>query len=148
MLMDEVAVLDYIKTEFADVELLMADGNAFIYYSPEHTIPDKTFPWATLVTNDLYDKYSDLDRPGVYRLNVGVGKTRFEQLFPQPGEPWDYKLQNRLMPHPEYGHLNWVCIVSPSKEQFDTAVAPLLKEAYETAVRNYERKADQKARST
>lgn len=70
--MNDTALLDYINGHFADIQVVTADDNSFIYYGPEGKVPEKTFPFATLVTNDAYDAVSNLGRPGVYRLNVGV----------------------------------------------------------------------------
>ena len=40
-------------------------------------------PFATIVTKDYtgFDTASDLNRPGVFRLNVGVGRDTFRALF-------------------------------------------------------------------
>jgi len=147
---DQEAVVEYIKTAFADIEVLEADGNFFFYYSPEHVVPEKTFPFTTLVANDLYDQVSDLDRAGVYRLNVGVSKDTYLGLFgvqPEaPGEAGvvqtgdDFKALDQVMPHPIYGHLFWLCVLRPGQQTFET-IKPLLAEAYQRAVSQYERKA-------
>src|SRR5882724_2514015 len=103
--MDQEGLIQYIKSTFADIEILSADDNSFFYYSPEHTIPEKTFPFITLVTNDLYDQVSELNRPGVYRLNVGLSKARFVSLFGSEAPPAeDFTALDRLMPHPIYGN--------------------------------------------
>ena len=64
------------------VDVVTADGNSFFFYNPPgETPPDHRFPFATIVANDLYDQFSDLDRTGVYRLNVGVSRQTYEGLF-------------------------------------------------------------------
>jgi hypothetical protein len=139
--MDETEVVEYITSTFEDIEILTADGNSFIYYGPEHRVPEKTFPFATLVTNDLYDQMSDLGRPGVYRLNVGVSKATFVGLFGSETPGYDFTALDRLMPHPIYGNVNWLCVLSPSAATFET-VKPLLAEAYDVAVRQWGRRAE------
>ena len=52
---------------------------------------------------------------------------------------------DKLMPHPVYGRMYWVCVLNPSESTFET-IRPLLDEAYEIAVKKYERLAAAKAR--
>jgi hypothetical protein len=54
----------------------------FFFHVPGDGLPkDHRFPFATLVTSDEYDRFSDLNRPGVFRLNVGVSKRTFSVGF-------------------------------------------------------------------
>src|SRR5258705_12998895 len=87
-------------------------GTRFFSFDPE-----SMHPFATLVTNNLNDTASDLDRSGVYRLNVGVRKETWVGLFGQPTKStpgdyglgsgsaveWDFTALDILMPHPVYG---------------------------------------------
>ncbi|HJZ54921.1 MAG TPA: DUF6194 family protein [Gemmataceae bacterium] len=93
----------------------------------------RKFPFATLTTADEYERFSDLKRPGVFRLNVGVSKQSFQSLFGGTGGH-DFTALDQLMPHPVYGKMYWVCVLNPSPATFE-AVKPLLAEAYEMAVR-------------
>lgn len=134
--MDEAAVVEYITGAFAGVETEVADGNTFFFFGSDHK-----FPFVTLVTNDLYDTVSNLDRPGVFRLNIGVGKATFRALFgEQPPDGYDYAALDQLMPHPIYGKMYWVSVLSPSAATFAAAVRPLLAEAYDTAAGKQARK--------
>ncbi|GER90022.1 hypothetical protein KDW_41840 [Dictyobacter vulcani] len=47
----------------------------------------------------------------------------------------------RDLTHPEYGHIFWVCVLTPGEEMFATKVRQLLTEAHELAVSKYKRKA-------
>ena len=80
-----------------------------------------------------FDNLSDLDRPGVYRLNIGVGKETYQSLFPHEVEH-DFTALDRLMPHPVYGKNHFVCVLNPSDATF-ASLKPLLDEAYEIAVK-------------
>lgn len=72
----------------------------FFFYDPEGINPaNQTYPFATLVTTAAHDQASDLDRPGVYRLNVGVSRGTYRSLFPADAEH-DFTTLDRLMPHP------------------------------------------------
>jgi len=126
--MNESAITKHITDTFAGVDVVTASGGTFFFYDPE-----QKFPFATLSINDEYDQYSNLNRPGVFRLNVGVSKQTFRSLFGS-SEGYDFTALDRLMPHPEYGKMYWVCVVNPSAATFET-VKPLLAEAYDMAVK-------------
>ncbi len=137
--MDEAVVVNYITTTFPDCHTITANGNYFFLDDPASKL---TF--ATLVTTDEYDQASNLDRPAVYRLNIGVGKDIFQSLFgPAPSAPdgagyvntgHDFTTLDQLMPHPVYGHMYWLCVLSPSAATFQT-VQPYLAEAHRLAAR-------------
>ena len=103
----------------------VADDNTFFFHGA-----DNKFPFATIVTKDNeFDSASKLNRPGVFRLNVGVGKETFRALFgEQPSDDIDYTALDRLMPHPVYARMHWVSVINPSAATFET-VKPLLMEA-------------------
>ena len=104
----------------------VADDNTFFFHGA-----DNKFPFATIVTKDNeFDSASKLNRPGVFRLNVGVGKESFRALFgEQPPVDIDYTAIDRLMPHPVYAKMHWVSVINPSAATFET-VKPLLVEAH------------------
>jgi Family of unknown function (DUF6194) len=135
--MNETSVIEYITGAFDGVNLVTSDGNSFFSYDPSRNLrSDQGFlPFATLMTNDLNDQVSNLERPSVYRLNIGLRKPTFQSLFgPRaPHVSHDFTALDQLMPHPIYGHLFWVCVLNPSDETFQT-IKPLLAQAYEQAV--------------
>lgn len=145
--MNEEEISKYIMGTFEGVETAMDGDNIFFFFGPE-----RMFPFATLSANDAYDQVSDLNRPGVFRLNMGVSKETFRTLFGTPksasdtgessGSEYDYKALNRLMPHPVYGQQYWVCVLKPSDTTFKESVHPLLAEAYEKDVRKHTKRAD------
>ncbi len=138
--MDETSVTQYITDTFANVETAATEGWTFFFYGSERKLP-----FATLGTqDDEYDRASNLNRPSVFRLNIGVSKDTYRALFgPQPSPPGptgrvdtghDFTVLDQLLPHPVYAPQSWVCVLNPSAETFQT-VKPLLAEAYELAVR-------------
>jgi Family of unknown function (DUF6194) len=130
--MDEAAITRYITETFGSVDIVVAMGATFYFHDPGKDLPkDHKFPFATLVTGDEHDQFSNLSRPGVFRLNVGVSKRTFQSLFASP-EDHDFTALDKVMPHPVYGKMYWVCVLNPSAATFE-AVKPLLAEAYETA---------------
>jgi hypothetical protein len=95
----------------------IAWGDTFVY-----TARNQRMPFATIVVKDYpgFDTESNLDRPGVFRLNVGVGKARFTELLGYPpaehaahAAEHDYTAFDRLIPHPVYAVQAWVSIVNP-----------------------------------
>jgi hypothetical protein len=117
-------------------------GDSFVYYDPpggDPQPPERRWPFATLVVHDYagFDESSRLDRDGVFRVNVNVGKRRFEELVGYPPSQHgqhrgdhDYAEPDTLHPHPEYGQQAWVCVVSPGPRTGDL-VRTLLVEARE-----------------
>lgn len=141
--MDRDTISRYITDTFDGVETITADDNLFFMYDPTHM-----FPFATLMTNDLNDTFSNLSRPDAYRLNIGVSRQTFHALFgDQPQEsadgtsPYDFTAFDRVMPHPVYGKMYWVCIVNPSPTTFQDVIRPLLDEAYARDVAKHAKRA-------
>ena len=65
----------------------IAWGDSFFYYDPDRDITtDKRFPFATIVTKNYpgFDEASNVDRDGIFRLNISVGRRRFEELIGYP----------------------------------------------------------------
>ncbi len=154
--MNESEISQYITETFEGVDVVVASGDSFFFYNPDRNIaPDHQFPFVTLVTSDINDQFSNLNRPSIFRLNIGVGKQTFHSLFGAPatlpsvrvadsGEisrDYDFTTLEQLMPHPVYGRMLWVCVLNPSDETFETKVRQLLAEAYDLAVSRHKRRA-------
>ena len=161
--MDAASITRYIADTFAGVSITVASqengapeiawGDTFFIYDPEGDLPpERQFPFATLVTKDYgdFDRASNLDRPGVFRLNLGVGKETYRARFgPQPPRPGasgvvetghDFAALDVVMPHPVYAPQSWVCILNPSEATFQAEVRPLLTDAYEVAAGRHARR--------
>ncbi len=152
---NEAQISRYITETFEGVDVVVASGDSFFFYNPDSNLPpDHRFPFVTIVTSDIYDQFSNLNRPSAFRLNIGIGKQTFRSLFGEPlrpsgrdsaairGDPssdYDFTALDQLMPHPVYGRMYWVCVLNPSDETFETKVRPRLTEAYELAVSKYKR---------
>lgn len=147
--MDEESVIQYVTNTFDGVDIVEASGDRFFFYDPGGDLePDRTLPFATLVTGDHYDTVSNLDRPGIYRLNIGISRDTYRNLFgpdlPRAGEDGtvdtghDFTALDQIMPHPVYAPQFWVCVLNPSEATF-ALVRPLLAEAYDRAVSRHAR---------
>jgi hypothetical protein len=165
MPVDETAITQYITDTFDGLDVVVASqengapevawGDSFFFYDPGGTTPpDRRMPFATIVTQDYgdFDRASQLHRPGVFRLNIDVGRETYRSLFgPQPSRPGDsgvvdtghdFTALNQLMPHPVYAPQSWVCILNPSEAKFQEVVQPLLADAYNRAASRYASRAD------
>jgi hypothetical protein len=140
--MDQDAIIQYITDTFAGVEVLRPSdgpgaGDAFFFTAAQRDVdPSRRLPFATIVTKDYqnFDTSSQLDRPNVFRLNIGVSRDTFQALFghlptEESTEAYDFAAFDQVMPHPAYGRQSWVCILKPTPETFET-VKPLLAEAW------------------
>ena len=151
MSIDQDAIIQYVTDTFTGVEIIrptegLAAGDTFFYYDPQRDRdPARRLPFATIVTKDYgdFDNASQLNRPEVFRLNIGVSRDTFRALFGfAPGEDltesadYDFTAMDQLMPHPVYAPQSFVCVLNPSLETFE-AVKPLLAEAHSLAAARY-----------
>lgn len=145
--MDEAALTQYITDSLTGVNPLSASGDLFFIYDPERNLPgDRCFPFATLVTGDRYDQVSQLDRPGVYRLNIGVSRDTYRSLFgPPPARlgpegivetGHDFAGLDQLLPHPVYAPQAWISVLNPGDGTLEQVKAFLI-EAHELAVKRH-----------
>ncbi|HET6741279.1 MAG TPA: DUF6194 family protein [Kribbella sp.] len=137
--------LDRILRQHAGVRVLEAQDDFFYLYDPEHDLPpERQQPFATVVTGDHYEQVSRLDEPGAFRLNLGVTKSTYVDLFgPPPTErdaDWilasthNYAARDTLMPHPFYAPQYWIAIINPTALD---QLRPLIEDAYGFAARKH-----------
>lgn len=136
--MNESTAIEYITTTFPNVETTTNFGYIFFFYRSERQLP-----FATLIAADNeYDRVSDLDRPDVFRLNIGISRETFQALFGTAKvdvSTYDYTALDVILPHPEYALQNFICVLSPGAAAWQT-VQSLLVEAYDMAVRRFTRR--------
>lgn len=112
-------------------------GDRFFYLGD-----DRRRPFATIVEHDVpgFDEASRLDRPGVFRLNVELGRRAFESEFGFPPKDLPVHLPgidaarlDVVVPHPAYGTYGWASILNPTAERLaevDRLVAHALARRY------------------
>jgi hypothetical protein len=122
---------------YAGTRILDANGDVFAIHDPAGDLPpERQHPWATIITSDHpYDATSHLDRPDVYRLNLGLPRARFRQLV-NPATIHDPTDLDVLFPHPVYAGQHWLCVLNPRDSW--PLVQELLAEAHAFAVRKYD----------
>ena len=113
-------------------------GNRFFFAGA-----DRRMPFATIVDRDVpgWDELSRLDRPGVHRLNVQLGRREFESRFGFPParldehrDGFDFARFDVLLPHPLYGRQGWGCILNPTPRSLPV-IDELLRQAHARASR-------------
>lgn len=116
-------------------------GDSFFFYDPDGMPEARRLPFATVVVKDYegFDTSSDLNRPGVFRLNVAVGRERFEaELGYAPAEHAgraagiDHAVLDEVIPHPVYAAQGWLSIVCPGPRT-DEAARALIAHAHRRA---------------
>ena len=101
-----------------NVEREEAYGYTFYFVGDDHRLP-----FVTLADSDNeYDSVSNLNREGVFRINIGVSKATFDALVgdraagAESAGAIDYTALNVYLPHPEYARQHFVCILNPVGE--------------------------------
>jgi hypothetical protein len=146
---NEAEVTAYIAQSFPGVAVISAPGGSFFFYDPDGDRPDdRRFPFITTTIGDDYDTASQLQRPDVFRLNIGVSKNTYCSLFGAPPAPpskdgfvttgHDFTALDVILPHPVYAPQNWVCVLNPGEATLEE-VKRLMADAYENAVRKYKK---------
>jgi Family of unknown function (DUF6194) len=126
-------------------------GDTFFFYDPEGDRPEnQRLPFATIVIHDYagWDTESQLDREGIFRVNIAVGRTAFERLLGHSAaehaahhDEFDYTATDVVIPHPTYASQGWISVLNPA-EKTSTQVQQLLDEAHGLAVRRHARRLD------
>ena len=136
--MDESFITNYITGTFEHVETTVNLGYTFFFFRDDHM-----HAFATIASNrNEYEQISKLDRPGVYRLNIGVSRETFRSLFGDKKinvNDYDFTVLDRFLPHPDYSSQFFLCVLSPSEATFER-IRPMLAEAYELTMKRYNKR--------
>src|SRR5689334_21157986 len=114
-------------------------GYTFFFYRDDHM-----HAFATIAsTGNEYERISNLDRLGVYRLNIGVSRDTFQSMFGKGKvdvSAYDFTALDIIMPHPDYSSQHFLCVLSPSAATFNERIRPMLTEAYDIAKNRYNKR--------
>jgi len=157
-LVTESEIVEYIRGLSGVVTLTASEengspqsawGDTFFYYDPEGDRPEnQRLPFATVVIHDYagWDTESRLDRDGIFRVIIAIGRSEFERLLghaptqhPAHHDDFDYAATDVLIPHPAYASQGWVSILNPA-ERTSSQVRQLLDQAHALAVRRHRRR--------
>ncbi len=79
--MDFDDVRDVLRA-FPGTLLVESGGDLYAIHDPDGDYEQHPRQgWATVMTSDAYDTASELSRPGVFRLNIGLTRARFRELI-------------------------------------------------------------------
>jgi predicted DNA-binding protein (MmcQ/YjbR family) len=53
--------------------------------------------------------------------------------------PYDFSKLDKIMPHPVYGWMSWICVINPSSSTYEK-LEPLIDEGYQLALKKYKKK--------
>jgi hypothetical protein len=126
---DPEAITRLILKTWPETDMVEIPGAAYFSLDAAKHFPN----FATIVTIDDFDldQASNLTaRPGVFRLNLGVGRTTFQRLIGGAKDP-DFAAFDTILPHPVYARQLWISILNPTDATFRDVVLPLLTEAYD-----------------
>ncbi len=129
--------LEQFVTSLERVEREESMGYMFFFVGQPHYVPFVSIAYA----DNEHDRVSQLDREGVFRVNIGVSKETFTSLFPEAtsDSPVDYTALDTFTPHPEYAKQFYICILNPSEKQ-EGRVKELIQEAHALALQKQEKK--------
>ena len=142
-------IINYCLENLEDVVLVNSWGERGIFYNPQNKLKRGVYILTVKEKDGENDSSSNLDRDGIYRVNAGVRKQTFLKLFghiparPQKGGIVDmncnFTATDKIMPHPVYGWMSWLCCLNPSDETFEK-IKPLIAEAYAYAKEKFEKR--------
>jgi hypothetical protein len=135
--MDQCQVETFVAS-LPNVQSSEAYGYRFYFYGDDHRMP-----FLTMANSDSdYDNRSNLNREGVFRVNLGVRAETFRELFPGGDvnvDVLDYTRLNEFLPHPDYWRQNFLCILNPSGPNA-VRLEQLILEAHGVSQSRYERR--------
>jgi len=124
-------------------------GETGLFYNPKNKLKKGIYLLTFKEKDGANDKSSNLDRHGFFRLNLGITKKTFLEMFNyNPKRPsaggvvdmnYDFSKENMIMPHPIYAWMSWVCVINPSEITFNKLL-PLIEEGYKLALEKYANK--------
>lgn len=142
-------ILQYCLANLEGTVLVESWGEKGIFYNPGNVLKRGVYVLTVKEKDGANDKASSLGRPGVYRVNFGLRKPAFMQLFgappkrPAAGEAvamdYDFSALDMLLPHPVYAWMGWACVLNPSAETF-AALKPYIAEAYAFAQEKFRKR--------
>ena len=142
-------ILEYCMENLEGSVLVESWGEKAIFYNPGRALKRGVYILTVKEKAGNNDRGSKLNRPGIYRVNLGVRKETFVKLFgavPQrPGAggivemDYDFSTVDRFLPHPVYAWMGWLCVLNPSEKTFED-LKPYIQEAYEYAKEKFSKR--------
>ncbi len=155
-MMNTEELLSDVQSTYLGMQRHTTWGESALFYNPDSRLKKGIYFLTLKEGNGPNDSASRLDRAGVYRVNLGVSKKTYRQLFGElPSRPpaggvvqtgHDFGALDILLPHPVYAWMGWLCVLNPSQSTYEK-LRPLLNEAYALCQRKYVDRMRQAARA-
>jgi len=140
--MDADELIEMLLDDYDGVVQTESWGERGLFYNPKDTLSRGVYFVTVKERDGENDVASDLDRDGVYRVNLGISEETYQSLFGEPpdrpakGEHvatgHDFTVLDEISPHPTYAWMRWVAVLNPSDETVER-MRPLFDEAYDRA---------------
>lgn len=147
--MKKEEIFDYCLENLDGTVLNKSWGELGIFYNPDGILKRGVYILTVKDKDGKNDNSSNLNREDIYRVNLGIRKNTFKEMFscipkrPSAGEvvdmDYDFTRLNEIMPHPVYAWMGWISVLNPAKETFEK-LKPLINESYAYAKEKYEKK--------
>lgn len=142
-------ILNYLLKSFHGLKIINAWGEISVFYNPDNLLKRGIY-FCTLKEKDgENDRASNLNRIGIFRMNFGVSKNAFQDIFQAvPKRPtkgnfiegkYDFQALDTLTPHPVYGWMAWVSILNPSIQSLEE-LKIIIEESYRICIEKYKKK--------
>lgn len=142
-------ILKYCLDTFDGTALVESWGERGIFYNPNHVLKRGVYVLTIKEKDGENDKGSNLNREGFYRVNIGLRKPTFKEMFdtiplrPKAGcivdMDCDFTAIDTVLPHPVYAWMGWISILNPSDGTFDK-LKPLIQEAYDFSIEKFKKR--------
>lgn len=124
-------------------------GESGIFYNPKNLFKKGVYILTVKEKDGNNDKASNLNRCGVFRLNIGIKKEKFLEMFsyipkrPKAGHiinmNFDFTKKDKIMPHPIYGWMCWISVLNPSYNTFEK-LKPIIEDSYYIAKEKFSKR--------
>ena len=142
-------ILKYCLENLKDTILVNTYGEKAIFYNPNLVLKKGVYVLTIKEKDGKNDKSSELNRIDTFRVNIGVKKDTFKELFGFiPSRPsagctvdmkYDFTRSNEILPHPVYAWMSWISIINPTESKFEE-LKPFIEQAYLLAVEKFNKK--------
>lgn len=142
-------IIEYVTSNYSGMVVNNNWGERGLFYNPEGKLSKGIYVMTFKEKDGPNDKASQVNRDGVYRLNLGLSKQTYLHIFgekperPAAGGIVDtghhFHMLDKIMPHPVYGWMSWIGVLNPSELTFER-LKPLIDEGIHMAKFKYSKK--------
>lgn len=142
-------ILNYCLENLDGVVEINSWGERGIFYNPGRVLKRGVYVLTVKEKDGNNDRSSQLNRNGTFRVNLGLRKQTFQNLFGElPKRPakgsvvemsYDFTNTDTIMPHPVYAWIGWICVLNPTIETFES-LKTYIQESYEFAKEKFSKR--------